>query len=127
MKKLELAANYEDAPDLNVAVAVVENFQYNLDAYEDTFQFNSSLGNVLIFDGTIPEGYPYRQICGLRSDTHGSLINLEFKSHTMGESFINDRVPNGVEFYSFQANLLSVEIVFFYRWLQEILSYIFGK
>lgn len=127
MKKLELALNYEDAPNLNVGVAVVENFHYNLDTYQGTFKFTSSLGNVLIFDGTIPEGSPYKQICGLRSDTTGSLISLEFKSHTMGESFVNDRVPNGVEFYSFQANLLSVEIVFFYRWLQEFLSYVFGE
>ncbi|GMH39652.1 hypothetical protein BSKO_07550 [Bryopsis sp. KO-2023] len=125
MKKLELSANYEDSRKDHMAIAVVENFKYDLDVHPETIRFTGSLGNAVIWDGSIPEGHPNRQLCGLRSETQESLISVVFQSHTISESYSNDRIPNGAPFYSLSASLSAVRLVFFYRWLQELLMYIF--
>lgn len=127
MTKLELAFNYEDSSTENVALVIAENFRYDLDVHTSTIHFTSSLGNMLVYDGALPKESPHRQICGLKSQAQESFINIDFKSHTISESFTNSRVPSGVLFYSLRASISAVELVYFNRWLQEFLFYIFGE
>jgi hypothetical protein len=74
------------------------------------------------FDCTVPEGHPYRQACGLRPGSSSSLISLEF--HSMPPHYRDQRVPAGCQYYTLQAKLSELELVFLYRFLSENLQYI---
>ena len=45
-------------------------------------------------------------------------------SHTAEETYANERVPSGFEFWSVRVHVTQLETVFLYRFLQELLGYI---
>lgn len=67
-----------------------------------------------------------RQICGLKGSDKTSLITATLKSHDIRESYTCDRVPAGMPFYSVQADLSEVQLVYFQRFIDEFLDYIYG-
>ena len=73
-------------------------------------------------DCTLPEDSPYRQACGLRPGSTASLVSLNFASHP--PSHTDPRIPPGFSFYTLQAKLSELQLVFLYRFLQENLQYI---
>ena len=73
-------------------------------------------------DCTLPEQHPYRQACGLRPGSAASLVSLSFVSHPA--SHHHPRVPSGFAFYTLEAKLNELQLVFLYRFLQENLQYI---
>jgi hypothetical protein len=73
-------------------------------------------------DCSLPEGHAYRQACGLRPGSSGSLVALTFASHPPSHS--DPRVPPGLAFYTLQAKLSELQVVFLYRFLQHNLQYI---
>lgn len=126
MAEVRLDLNYEDASDCHLASGIFQNFSFNLDVHPASIQLNSALGNVKVFDGTLPVGHPYHQMCGLRADTNASLIEVEFASHTTAESILEDRVPTGSPYYSLKTVISAVDVVIFYRFLNELLVYMSG-
>lgn len=70
----------------------------------------------------MPEDNPYRQACGLRPGSSASLVSLNFASHPA--SHAHPRVPPGFAFYTLQAKLSELQLVFLYRFLQENLQYL---
>lgn len=64
------------------------------------------------------QGHPYRNICDLRHGATTSLIELEFASHTGADADISPRVPEGLAFYTLNAQLRELELVFLNRFLQ---------
>lgn len=127
MEEVRLDLNYEDAPDCHLASGIFQNFTFDLDVNPANIELKSALGNVKIFDGTLSEDHPYRQICGLRADTTASLIEVEFASHTPTESIYEDRVPTGSYYYTFRAEISAVDVVFYYRFINEFLVYLWGE
>ena len=64
------------------------------------------------------QGHPYRYICDLRHGASTSLIELEFASHTGADVDTSPRVPSGLPFYTLNAQLRELELVFLNRFLQ---------
>ncbi len=64
------------------------------------------------------QGHPYRNICDLRHGATTSLIEVEFASHTGSDADISPRVPEGLAFYTLNAQLRELELVFLNRFLQ---------
>lgn len=127
MGEVKLDLNYEDAADSYLAFGVFENFTFDLDVNPSNIALKSALGNVRIFDATMPENHPYRQVCGLKAGTSTSLVQVEFASHTPTESMLEERVPSGKYYYTFRARISALEVVFCYRFLNELLMYLWGK
>ena len=63
------------------------------------------------------QGHPYRSVCDLRSGAATSLVELEFASHTPAEADESARVPPGLPFYSIQARMSELDVVFLNRFL----------
>lgn len=80
----------------------------------------------MIFDETLPKDHELRQICGLKPSEKSSLIHATVQSHSVSESHNDSRVPSGIEYYSVKANLSEVRIVYFQRFIDEFLEYIYG-
>ena len=70
------------------------------------------------------QGHRYRNICDLRKGAATSLISVEFASHTLEESYSNDRVPSGFPFTSVKAALCELDFIFLNRFIQELLQYV---
>ena len=49
---------------------------------------------------------------------------MEVASHTAEETYSNERVPSGFDFWSVRVHVTQLELVFLYRFLQEVLAYI---
>lgn len=120
-----LSLEYEDL-DKKLATAKFRDFEFNVDVGVQDFEITSTLGNVLIFDESLPRYHSLRQICGLKSETSSSLINATFQSHDVKASYAWDQVPNGNPFYSLKADFSQVQIVYFQRFIDEFLDYIYG-
>ena len=61
----------------------------------------------------------------MTSDTrplHGTQV--EVASHTAEETYSNERVPSGFDFWAVRVHVTQLEVVFLYRFLQELLAYI---
>lgn len=56
-------------------------------------------------------------MCDLRSGAATSLVELEFASHTAAEADESARVPPGLPFYSIQARMSELDVVFLNRFL----------
>ena len=63
------------------------------------------------------QGHPYRSVCDLRSGAATSLVELEFASHTPAEADESARVPSGLPYYSIQARMSELDVVFLNRFL----------
>ena len=63
------------------------------------------------------QGHPYRSVCDLRSGAATSLVELEFASHTPAEADESARVPPGLPYYSIQARMSELDVVFLNRFL----------
>lgn len=74
-------------------------------------------------DCTLPEDHPYRQPCGLRPGSSNSLVALSFAFHPNHHQ--DPRVPPGLAYYTLQAKLSELQLVFLYRYLQENLQYLY--
>ena len=83
-------------------------------------------GNALIYNETLPRDHGLRQICGLKVAEGSSLITATFQSHEKTDSYIQDRVPAGCPFYSLRADLSEVQLVYFQKFVDEFVDYIFG-
>ena len=55
--------------------------------------------------------------CTLRSQ-------VEVASHKAADTYTSDRVPSGFDFWSVRVHVTRLELVFLYRFLQELLGYI---
>ncbi|KAL4447306.1 hypothetical protein ABPG77_007339, partial [Micractinium sp. CCAP 211/92] len=120
---LQVGFNYEGAGCHTLSQASVDRFSFELDIRPDTrMRIKSTLGNVQAVDCTLPEGHPYRQACGLREGSSTSLVSLEFCSFPPSHS--HPAVPPGLQYYTLQAQLSELQLVFLYRFLQENLTYI---
>ena len=53
-----------------------------------------------------------------------TVLQVEVASHTADETYSNERVPSGFEFWSVRIHVTQLEVVFLYRFLQEVLAYI---
>ena len=51
-------------------------------------------------------------------------MQVEVASHTVEETYANDRIPSGFEYWSVRVHVTQLETVFLYRFLQELLGYI---
>lgn len=69
------------------------------------------------------QGHPYRSVCDLRSGASTSLVELEFASHTPAEADESARVPPGLPFYSIQARMSELDVVFLNRFLMARPAY----
>ena len=49
---------------------------------------------------------------------------VEVASHKAADTYTNDRVPSGFDFWSVRVRVTRLELVFLYRFLQELLGYI---
>eukprot|EP00210_Caulerpa_lentillifera_P006209 g5933.t1 len=119
-----LALEYEDL-NRKLATAKFQDFEFNVDIGAQDFEITSTLGNVLIYDETLPRYHSLRQICGLKSETSSSLISATFQSHDARASYLWDQVPSGNPFYSLKLNFSQVQIVHFQRFVDEFLDYIY--
>ncbi|KAL4443584.1 hypothetical protein ABPG75_011321 [Micractinium tetrahymenae] len=120
---LQVLLNYEGAGCHTLSQASVDRFSFELDVRPDTsMRIRSTLGNVQAVDCTLPEGHPYRQACGLREGSSTSLVSLEFCSFP--PSYRHPAVPEGLQYYTLQAQLSELQLVFLYRFLQENLAYL---
>jgi hypothetical protein len=123
LRTLQVVLNYEGIENESLAEACITDFSFGLSILPDGgMEIQSALGNVSAVDCTLPEESPYRQACGLRPGSDASLISLTFASHP--KSHKDARVPPGFEFYTLQAKLNELQLVFLYRFLQENLLYI---
>ncbi|KAL4527774.1 hypothetical protein Ndes2437A_g02912 [Nannochloris sp. 'desiccata'] len=123
LSTLQVVLNYEGMENESLAEACITDFSFGLSVLPDGgMEIQSALGNVSAVDCTLPEESPYRQACGLRPGSDASLISLTFASHP--KSHKDARVPPGFEFYTLQAKLNELQLVFLYRFLQENLLYI---
>jgi hypothetical protein len=66
---LQVDFNYEGHGAPQMAQAWVANFAFSLAIRPRGLLVTASLGNMLLLDGTLPPGNPYRNICDLRVDT----------------------------------------------------------
>ena len=57
----------------------------------------------------------------LQADAH---VQVEVASHTVEDTYVNERVPSGFEFWSVRVHVTQLQTVFLYRFLQEVLGYI---
>lgn len=72
------------------------------------------------------QGHQYRNVCDLRKGAATSLITVDFASHTIEESYNNNRVPSGYPYSSVKAKLSELDFIFLNRFIQEILQYVSG-
>lgn len=70
------------------------------------------------------QGHQYRNVCDLRKGAATSLITVDFASHTVDESYNNNRVPSGYPYSSVRAKLSELDFIFLNRFIQEILQYV---
>jgi hypothetical protein len=120
---LQVRLNYEGAGCATLSQASVDAFTFGLDVKPDSsMTIRSTLGNVRALDCTLPEGHPYHQACGLRAGSDASLVSLEFCS--CPPSYRHPKVPEGLQYYTLQAQLSELQLVFLYRFLSENLTYI---
>ncbi len=49
---------------------------------------------------------------------------VEVASHKAADTYTNDRVPSGFDFWSVRVRVTRLELVFLYRFLQDLLGYI---
>ena len=70
------------------------------------------------------QGHQYRNVCDLRKGAATSLITVDFASHTVEESYSNNRVPSGYPYSSVKAKLSELDFIFLNRFIQEILQYV---
>ena len=56
--------------------------------------------------------------------TNTAVLQVEVASHTAEETYANDRVPSGFGYWSVRVHVTQLELVFLYRFLQEVLGYI---
>ena len=70
------------------------------------------------------QGHQYRNVCDLRKGAATSLITVDFASHTIEESYSNNRVPSGYPYSSVKAKLSELDFIFLNRFIQEILQYV---
>jgi hypothetical protein len=123
LRTLQVVLNYEGVESESLAEACITDFSFGVSILPDGgMEIQSALGNVSAVDCTLPEESPYRQACGLRPGSDASLISLTFGSHPASHK--DPRVPPGFEFYTLQAKLNELQLVFLYRFLQENLLYI---
>lgn len=106
----------------------MDKFSFDLSIAPDTaMTIKSSLGNMRAVDCTLPDDHPYHQACGLRPGSNASLVNITFASHPAAHAADEPRVPSslGVDtYYTLEASLNELQLVFLYRFLQENLQYI---
>lgn len=79
VSKLELQVAYEGYGERPFALCSVSDYDMQVHMHPESMYVTASLGNAQVQDGCLEEGNPYRQVCGLRSDTSTSLINTEFR------------------------------------------------
>ena len=77
--KLELQVAYEGYGERPFALCSVSDYDMQVHMHPESMFVTASLGNAQVQDGCLEEGNPYRQVCGLRSDTSASLIHTEFR------------------------------------------------
>ncbi|KAL4858517.1 Vacuolar protein sorting-associated protein 13C [Chlorella vulgaris] len=120
---LQVLLNYEGSACATLSQASVDDFTFSLDVKPDTsMHIKSTLGNVRAVDCTLPVDHPYHLACGLRSGSSTSLVSLNFSSFP--PSHPHPAVPAGLQYYTLQAQLSELQLVFLYRFLQENLTYI---
>lgn len=125
LQGLHLIANYEGIECLSLAKGSVDDFSFHLDVHTDsTLHIDASLGNIQVFDCSIPEGHPYRQIAGLRQGSTASLISVQVNSCLSDSNSENDRVPKDLEYYAVNLALSELRIVYLHRFVQELLQYL---
>lgn len=66
---------------------------------------------------------PYKQICGLRTGSSDSLINVSFDFYPARVSK-SIRVPTNLDSYYLRAHLSKLKVTFLYKFLREFLDYI---
>eukprot|EP00884_Botryococcus_braunii_P010315 jgi/Botrbrau1/19285/Bobra.0073s0028.1 len=125
VEKLEVVFNYESATAAPLGIAYVERVVFCLGVHPTSIVIDASLGNMKAVDGALPEGHPYRNVIGLRSGASTSLIQVALSSHVADTGPAGDRIPPGLPYWTLTAEMRELEIFFLYRFLQEILRYIF--
>jgi hypothetical protein len=68
------------------------------------------------------QGHPYRNVIGLRSGASTSLIQVALSSHVADTGPAGDRIPQGLPYWTLNAQMRELEIFFLYRFLQVLLS-----
>eukprot|EP00887_Chlorella_sp_A99_P001951 scaffold18.g1951.t1 len=124
LSTLQVVLNYEGEGGQTLAQASMERFSFGLDIAPDTtLTIQASLGNVRALDTTLPPDHPCYQACGLKSGGGDSLISVEFVSYPPSHDS-GGRAPPGRPHSAVRARLCELQLVFLYRFLQEVLQYI---
>lgn len=129
---LHAMLNYEGSQCTTLGRACVQDFDFLLDVHPDTsYHIKSSLGNIQAFNGSLEEGHPYHQICGLRPGSATSLVSFQFDQCLASSSSSSSsgptgygRVPSGQGHYTLKVCLSELQVVFLYRFVQEVMQYI---
>jgi hypothetical protein len=79
VSKLELVLEYEGFSVIPHAQCRVSDYDMVVRVQPESMLVTAELGNAQVEDCALPEGSPYRQICGLRTDTTTSLISMQFQ------------------------------------------------
>jgi vacuolar protein sorting-associated protein 13A/C len=123
LEMVQVVFNYEGYEDAALVSAGINDFTFRLATTPDGAMYTtSSLGNLVAEDCTLQKNHPYRQACGLREGRSVSLVELGFDFHPRGHS--DQRVPQGMEFYSLRAKLSELQLVFLYRLVQQVTQYL---
>jgi vacuolar protein sorting-associated protein 13A/C len=79
VEKLDLQLVYEGSQRLLFAECNVADYDMQVHVHPESLLVTATLGNAQAQDSAVAEDSPYRQVCGLRSDTSKSLIDTEFR------------------------------------------------
>ncbi|KAI5061209.1 hypothetical protein GOP47_0023714 [Adiantum capillus-veneris] len=115
MDSVRIYLNLENGKQL--AMLDQERFHMDLRVFPGSFGIHSTLGNLKIRDMTLAADHQWGWMCDIRDSGCDSLVKLDFQSFNVDEEDYR-----GYD-YSLSGKILSVRIVFLYRFIQEVIAY----